>query len=35
MLSKVMQNCETHIEFKSKVKSYNPINCPCKLCKYI
>ena len=22
-----------NLEFKSKVKSWNPINCPCKLCK--
>ena len=28
-----MQECETFFEFKSKVKSWNPINCPCKLCK--
>lgn len=35
MLPSEMQRCETHIEFKSKVKSCNPINCPCKLCKYI
>ena len=23
----------TLLEFKSKLKSWNPINCPCKLCK--
>ena len=28
-----MQESETVFEFKSKVKSWNPINCPCKLCK--
>ena len=28
-----MQECETLFEFESKVKSWNPINCPCKLCK--
>ena len=33
MLPSEMQECETLFEFKSKVKSWNPINCPCKLCK--
>ena len=33
MLPSEMQECETRFEFKSKVKSWNPINCPCKLCK--
>ena len=33
MLPSEMQECETIFEFKSKVKSWNPINCPCKLCK--
>ena len=28
-----MQECQTFFEFKSKVKSWNPINCSCKLCK--
>ena len=28
-----MQECETLFEFESKVKSWNPINWPCKLCK--
>ena len=28
-----MKECETIFEFKSKLKSWNPINCPCKLCK--
>ena len=33
MLPSEMQECETLFEFKSKVKSWNPANCPCKLCK--
>ena len=33
MLPSEMQECETLFEFKSKVKSWNPINCPHKLCK--
>ena len=33
MLPSEMQECETFSEFKSKVKSWNPINCLCKLCK--
>ena len=33
MLPSEMQECETLFEFKSKVKCWNPINCPCKLCK--
>ena len=33
MLPSEMLECETLFEFKSKVKSWNPINCPCKLCK--
>ena len=33
MLLSEMQECETLFEFKSKVKSWNPINCPCKLWK--
>ena len=33
MLPSEMQECETLFEFKSRVKSWNPINCPCKLCK--
>ena len=33
MLPSEMQECETLFEFKSKVKSWNLINCPCKLCK--
>ena len=33
MLPSEMQECETLFEFKSKVKSWNPMNCPCKLCK--
>ena len=33
MLSSDMQESEILFEFKSKVKSWNPINCPCKLCK--
>ena len=28
-----MQECETHFEFKTKVKSWNLRNCPYKLCK--
>ena len=28
-----IQACETFFEFNIKVKSLNPINCPCKLCK--
>ena len=31
MLPSEMQECETLFEFKSKVKSWNPIYCPCKL----
>ena len=33
MLPSEMQECETLFEFKSKVKSWKPINCPRKLCK--
>ena len=33
MLPSEMQEYETLFEFKSKVKSWNPINCPCKLFK--
>ena len=33
MLPSEMQECETLYEFKSKVKSWNPVNCPCKLSK--
>ena len=33
MLPSKMQGCETLFEYKSKVKSWNLINCPCKLCK--
>ena len=33
MLPSEMQERETPREFKSKVKSWNPINCPCKQCK--
>ena len=33
MLPSEMQECETLFEFKCKVKSWNPINRPCKLCK--
>ena len=33
MLPSEMQECETLFEFKSKVKSWNPINCACKLCE--
>ena len=28
-----VQECTTLFEFKRKVKSWNPGNCPCKLCK--
>ena len=31
MLPSEMQECETFFEFKSEVKSWNPINCLCKL----
>ena len=31
MLPSEMQECETLFASKSKVKSWNPINCPCKL----
>ena len=33
MLPSEMQGCETLSEFKSKVKSWNPVNCSSKLCK--
>ena len=33
MLLSEMQQCQTLVEVKSKVTSWNPINCPCKLCK--
>ena len=33
MLLSEMQECKIIFEFKSKVKSWNPINCSCKLCK--
>ena len=33
MLPSEMQECETLFEFKSKVKYWNSINCPCKRCK--
>ena len=36
MLPSEIQECETLFEFKSKVKSWNPVNYPinpCKLCK--
>ena len=33
ILPSEMQKCETLFESKSKVKSWNPANCPCKLCK--
>ena len=33
MLPSERQEYETLFEFKNKVKSWNPINCPCKLCK--
>ena len=33
MLPSEMQEYETLFEFKNKVKSWNSINCPCKLCK--
>ena len=33
MLPSEMQECETLFEFKSKVKSWKPINCPRKICK--
>ena len=33
MLPSEMQECETLFKFKGKVKSWNSINCPCKLCK--
>ena len=32
MLPSEMQKYETLFEFRSKVKSWNPINCPCKIC---
>ena len=31
ILSSEIQECETIFEFKNKAKSWNPINCPCKL----
>ena len=33
MLPLEMPECETLFEFKNKVESWNPINCPCKLYK--
>ena len=33
MLPSEMLECETLFEFKNKVKSWNPINCPWKLRK--
>ena len=33
ILPSEMHECETIFEFKNKLKSFNSINCPCKLCK--
>ena len=33
MLPQEIQECESLLEFKVKIKSRNPINCPCKLCE--
>ena len=33
MLPDNLKTCESLAEFKNRIKSWTPINCPCKLCK--